>query len=74
MFSSSFSNSPNQFNGVDSVVPVKFSLIRSGTYQPQHRRSWEVTATGMTLNNIVENIGRLRQTAVNPPWLVLLVV
>lgn len=66
MFSSSFSQNPNQFHGVDSVVPVKFSLIRSGTYQPQHRRSWEVTATGMTLNNIVENIGRLRQTAVNP--------
>lgn len=55
----------NQLHGIDSVVPVKFSLTRSGTYQPQHRRSWETTATGHTLNRIVDSIGRLRQTSVN---------
>lgn len=65
-FSSSSQTGGNQFTGVDSVKPIKFSLIRSGTYQPQHRRCWEVTATGTTLSNVVENIGRLRQTSVNP--------
>lgn len=59
-------SSTNNLQGVDSVVPIRFSLIRSGTYQPQHRRAWEVTATGATLSRIVDSIGRLRQTEVNP--------
>lgn len=66
MFGNQQFGSGNQFSGVDQVVPIRFSMIRSGTYQPQQRRHWEVTATGHTLNNIVDNIGRLRQTSVNP--------
>lgn len=51
--------------GVDRVRPVKMLIARSGTYQPQHRRPWEVQATGHTLNRIVGAIERLNSTSVN---------
>lgn len=53
-------------SGIDKIVPHSFILIKSGTYQKQMLRSWDVTGTMLHVNNLAEHIQRVGATSLNP--------
>lgn len=53
-------------SGVDKIVPNNFILIKSGTYQPQMLRSWDVAGNMNQVNSLANHILQSGATSLNP--------